>query len=270
MNLSKFLWYTDLHLDKLTPWKKHSFLKLLKKEESTGLILTGDISNGKQICNDLQLIAEFIECPVYFVLGNHDYHWSSLQEIHEKIRNLCVKFPNLIWMTYSGVLHINEEVAFIGIEGWYDAENGNSQYLKLTPDWFLIEEFRNQLNMEARIAIWRKLAQLSADQMANHLERAIEQKYKSIYLLTHYPPWTSATRDVGTLLEKFWLPYNCNLHLGRAIEKVMEHHKKRHVTVLCGHTHTPVDIRISRNIECRVGPGHYFGVPKTDQQIIFL
>jgi Icc protein len=270
MNRLKFLWLTDTHFDKIFPWTLFKFLRFLRKENPSGIILTGDISNGKMTCDHLSLLAQTVKCPIYFVLGNHDLHWSSIEKRYQEIRDLCKKYPNLIWMTEAGVVHINDEVAFIGTEGWYDAENGKPEYLQFTFDWFLIDDFRKLPNMNARIEAWRDIADASATQIANSLEHAIEQKYKSIYVLTHFPPWKEATRDVGTLMEKFWLPYNCNLRLGRAIERTMSNHKKRNVTVFCGHSHTPLDIRINRNIECRVGPGHYLRLPKSDKEVVLI
>jgi predicted phosphohydrolase len=270
MPRQRILWLTDCHLDKVSPWKKQVFRQYLLKERFNGIFLTGDISNGRNTCDDLEMIAQTVSCPIYMVMGNHDYHWLSISQAHHNIKQLCIKYPNLIWLTEAGVIDLNEEVALLGTEGWYDAEEGRPEYLKLTFDWFLIKDFRDLPDMKARIEAWRHLADVSAKQMANALEQAMEQKYKTIYLLTHFPPWKEATRDVGTLLEKFWLPYNTNLRLGRAIEKVMKHHKKRRLVCLAGHTHSPLEIRVSRNIECHVGAGHYLGRPNSDKQIIIL
>lgn len=267
MDRLKFLWFTDTHLDKVTPWKKTFFIKFLQRERPKGVIITGDISNGRNTCADLEFIAQSVPCNIYFVLGNHDYHWGSIEETHQRIRELCKKHTNLIWMTEAGVVHINEEVCFIGTEGWYDAEEGKPEYLKMTFDWFLVDDFRKLSTMEDRIKAWRKLADQSAHDIADKLEKAIEQKYKSIYVLTHFPPWREATRDVGTVMEKFWLPYNCNLRLGRAIEKVMEVHKKRYITVLAGHTHTDCWIHVARNIECKVNKAKYYGELRNEEHI---
>ena len=266
----KYLWYTDTHLDKVTPWTKYMFARHLGRENPKGIFLTGDISNGRQTVSDLELLSTHVACPIYFVLGNHDYHWSSREKTHDNIRKLCQKRPNLIWMTEAGVRELNEEVAVIGTEGWYDADDGKAAYLQFTFDWFLTEDFRKLPDMEARIQAWRDLADKSAVDLADKLEKAIDQGYKNVYVLTHVPPWKEATRDVGTFMEKFWLPYNCNLHLGRGIEKVMANHKKRNVTVLAGHTHCPLHIHVSRNVECSVGSAHYIGISKLYKQTIFI
>lgn len=263
----KYLWFTDTHLDKVTPWTLSQFILHIRKENPTGIFLTGDISNGALTIKHLQMIATFIKCPIYFVLGNHDYHFSSIEKTHQKIRELCKEYPNLIWVTEAGVIHINDEVAIIGTEGWYDVENGNPTYLRLTFDWFMTEDFRKLPSMEARIEYWRELAAKSAHDISDKLEKALEQGYKNIYILTHFPPWKEATRDVGTVMEKFWLPYNTNLSLGRAIEKTMENHKKKHATILAGHTHTDCWIHVTRNIECKISKAKYYGALRNEEHI---
>lgn len=267
MKKKKYLWFTDNHLDKVTPWSLIRFLFHIRKENPDGIILTGDISNGILTPLHLRLLATFIKCPIYFVLGNHDYHFSSINNTHDAIRKLCKKYSNLIWVTDNGIIHINDEVAFIGSEGWYDAENGKPKYLQFTFDWFLIEDFRKLKNMDQRIDAWKELATQSAIDLTSKLEKAIDQNYKTIYVLTHFPPWKEATRDVGTPMEKFWLPYNANLRLGKALENVMKVHKKRYITVLAGHIHTDCWIHVSRNIECKVSKAKYYGELRNEEHI---
>lgn len=263
----KYLWFTDTHLDKVPPWSLIRFILHIRKENPKGVFLTGDISNGVMTAWHLQLLATFIKCPIYFVLGNHDYHFSSIEKTHKKIRELCKKFPNLIWMTDAGVVHLNQEVALIGTEGWYDAEKGKPGYLKFTFDWILTEDFRKLPNWDKRLDFWRQMADQSANDIVDKLEKSIEQGYKTIYILTHFPPWKEATRDVGTMFEKFWLPYNCNIRMGKALKKAMEDHKKRYITVLAGHTHTDCWIHVSRNIECKVSKAKYYGELRNEEHI---
>lgn len=263
----KYLWFTDTHLDKVSPFTLTNFIRRIRKEKPKGVFFTGDISNGAQTPFHLKLLATSLKCPIYFVLGNHDYHFSSFDKMHSRIRELCKKHDNLIWVTDNGVIHLNEEVGLIGAEGWYDAEEGKPHYLQMTFDWFLVKDFRQLPNMQARIDYWRELAKKSADDIADKLEKAIEQDYKTIYVMTHFPPWKEATRDVGTFMEKFWLPYNTNLVLGRNIERVMKDHKKRNVTVLAGHTHTDCWIHVARNIECKVSRAKYYGFLRNEEHI---
>ena len=228
---SKYLWFTDTHLDIVTPWNLIKFILHIRKEKPAGIFLTGDISNGLLIEWHLKLLATYIKCPIYFVLGNHDYHFSSMEKIHNKIRELCKKYSNLIWVTDEGVVHLTEKVALIGHEGWYDAVGGKPEYLKFTFDWWLTKEFRQLPSMLARMEHWKKMSEQSAHDLTDKIEKCIERGYKTVYVLTHFPPWREATRDVGTLLETFWIPYNVNMTLGKALRETMKDHKKRYITV---------------------------------------
>lgn len=263
----KYLWYTDTHLDKVNPVTKFRFINHIVREKPKGVFISGDISNGLLTALDLWLLSKFITCPIYFILGNHDYHFSSIAKTHQKIRELCKKHPNLIWLTEADVIFLTPEVALIGVEGWYDAGIGKPEYLKVTPDWLLIEDFRKLPLMKDRIEAFRGLAEQSCHIITDKLEKALEQDYKTIYIMTHFPPWKEATRDVGTLMEPFWLPYNVNLRLGKAIEAVMKDRNKRHVTVLAGHTHTDCWIHVARNIECKVNRAKYYGSLRNEETI---
>lgn len=265
----KYLWYTDTHLDKKTPWAKANFFRHLKKEDPTGIFLTGDISSGAMLTLDLTLLAKSVNCPIYFVLGNHDYWFSSFEETHDKVRKLCQKYTNLVWLTESDVIHLTPDVALIGAEGWYDVRIGDPKYLKPTFDWMLIKDFRKLSSWEKRVELFRQKSEESCHILVDKIEKCIEQKCKNIYLLTHVPPWKEATRDEGTFMEKIWLPYNVNLALGKAIEESMEDLKKRQLTVLCGHTHTQRNILVSRNVNCLVGDGNYVGFAK-NSNIIYI
>lgn len=263
----KYLWYTDTHLDKVAPWTLARFISHIISEKPKGVFLTGDISTGPLLCPHLKLLARFIKCPIYFVLGNHDYHFIGIEKQHENIRAACKKYDNLVWLTESDIIDLNHEVALIGAEGWYDARLGNPKYLKYTLDWLLTPDFRKLPNMEARVEAFREISNKSNQLLEEKLHKALEQGYKTIYLLTHFPPWKEATRDVGKYLEKFWLPYNVNLNLGQMIEEVMADRKKRNVTVLAGHTHTDAWIHVSRNIECKVNKAKYYGYVRNEETI---
>lgn len=251
-DIKRYLWLSDTHFSGVSPWKLSKFLYKLHKETPSGIFITGDISNGLMTCFHLSLLAKTVSCPIYFILGNHDYHFHSIEGMHKKIRELCEKYSNLIWLKESGVIHLSNEIALIGSEGWHDLQIGDPDYLLFTADWLLTSNFRD-LNLQQRIDYWRYLSNNSIIDITNKLKDAWDQGYKTTYILTHFPPWKEATRDVGTLLENYWLPYNTNIRLGKALEEMMLNDKNKHIEVLCGHTHSPEYIRISKNIHCQVG-----------------
>lgn len=265
---NKYLWLTDTHLNFLNPGRFFSFISKIRKENPEGVFLTGDISEGN-VAFWLKQSAKRIKCPIYFILGNHDLHGSSFKETHFNIKENCQKYSNLIWLEeQNDPIKLDEEVALIGADGWYSANNGNPEYLNYTLDWILIKELRELSNLKLRIERYKELADKSAFLIKERLEMALEQDYKTIYILTHMPPFKEVTRDEGTFSEPFWLPYNVNLQLGNVIKDIMKNRKTRNVIICCGHSHQPEFIRITRNISCQVGrPCNKFSI---NSQTIYI
>lgn len=235
--------------------------------KADGIFITGDISSGYWLESDLRFLARHFDGNIYFVLGNHDYHKRHIASVHDDIRRVCADHPNLIWMTEAGVVPLTEDVAVIGTEGWYDAKHGDENLTKYTTDWLLTFDFLHAGDHTNRLKVWRKMAEKSAMLIESSLSEALEN-YKTVYVLTHFPPWKEATRAVGTILEKFWLPYNTNVAMGEAIERVAGSRKKKRVVVLAGHTHTPCRVRVSNSIECAVAGASYFGKIRPESTIV--
>jgi predicted phosphohydrolase len=258
---NKYIWITDTHITTL--FDRRKVLKIILDENPKGVFHTGDISqSGLTTLTDLEYIGKHITCPFYFNLGNHNIWFSSFEKIHKGVKDLCKQYKNLIWMENESVVSLNDETCVCGVEGWYDARVGDPQYLTYTLDWMFIEELRNLPTMKHRVEMFQDMAKQSAKKAVAKLEKAIEN-HKTVFLLTHYPTVREANRTDGWLPEKFWEPYNCNLILGEELEKVMEKHRKRNLTILSGHIHTP-STTINRNIECRVGRGSYYKISEDE------
>jgi Icc-related predicted phosphoesterase len=250
---SKYLWLTDTHVK---TWSRYQFLNSILDEEPTGVFHSGDITEGFFLEGVLDLIGRKVGRPFIYTYGNHDLHCSDIQTVHAKLRALGAKHKNLIWVDEAGIVPLNEETAVIGSSGFYDAMVGNPDYIRYTFDWWMTKDFRQLPNMKARIEAFRELAKQSAETLSKRLEEALAI-YKSVFLITHYPPWIEGHRATNVIFDRFWEPYNTNITLGKAIEKVMENHKKRHLTVLAGHVHLSTMAVISRSITLRVGKGGY-------------
>jgi hypothetical protein len=263
---SKFLWFTDTHL--LFLWPILKLIIQINREKPKGIFLTGDISNGLMTCHYLWILAKCIRCPIYFVLGNHDLHFCNIKKQHDSIRDLCKKHSNLIWLNDVEKINIGNDTALIGNDGWYDVVNGKPLYLRFTLDWFLVEDFRKMSSMEERIEAWKEMAKQSAIDLISKLEVCIKQGHKNIYMLTHMPPWAAATNNLNTLFDWFWLPYNTNFNLGLAIEDLLKDHQDVNLTVLAGHSHYPKHIKITNNIECRIGEANLLQILHSQSIII--
>ncbi|MCC5791287.1 MAG: metallophosphoesterase [Legionellaceae bacterium] len=67
---------------------RKKFYQEIKNTESGGVLISGDIAEAPSIKEILQELAGFIEKPIYFVLGNHDYYRGQIDEVRREIRGL--------------------------------------------------------------------------------------------------------------------------------------------------------------------------------------
>lgn len=263
--LEKYIWITDPHINNMFPWQKYSFINKIQNEEKPkGVLISGDVSGGPLLSYDLKLLAK-TNIPIYFVLGNHAFWWSSFDKTHKRVRKLTSKYPNLIWLEDKEIVPLDDEICLIGAEDWYSADVGDSKWLKYTFDWFMIKDFRQMNSMEERINAFREIADRGVKNIEHKLKKALELDYKTIYILLHYPPFIEATRDEFSTFGKFWLPYNSNIRMGKAIVNIMKDYKNKHVHILAGHSHEPIFIRASRSVDCQIGEGRYLGIPHSQK-----
>lgn len=249
--MKHFFWLSDPHLNRVGLVEKYKLISNLRKESPDAIFISGDISSGPNLWLDLTIFGQFVKCPVYFILGNHSYWFSSFEKTYEKVNNLCNKYSNLIWLENSDVISLNSDTAMVGGEGWYDVRIGYPGFVKYTFDWFLIKEFRELSSMEERISKFREISAKNADLVCLKLEEAFKT-HNTAYLMHHYPPWEEAIRHPNFVSKAFWTPYNNDIYLGKRLEHLMKLHSDKQLIVLSGHVHSSQDVTISSNITCRV------------------
>lgn len=261
---------SDTHYNLSPPWAKYKHCSHINDENPDKLIHTGDISNGFSLKSDLEYLGSHIKCPIYFVRGNHESQWSSFAKSAKDILEICNKYPNLHWLNRAeeDPIQLSEdgEVGLIGVDGWYDGNYGDRNLLKYSFDWILIKELRHLSSMKIRYDFFVYMAEESAKLAKKKLEKALE-KFKLIYLATHFPPFKGSERSIGTYMEPYWLAYNVNKTLGDEIVKIMNKNKKRQLVVLAGHSHKSIYIQVARNISCIVAEARYTETTKHEDKI---
>lgn len=245
---------------------------MLVDERPDGVFLTGDISDGKSIVAHLKMLSERLACPIYFVLGNHDFWHKSFEQTYQDIRKLTGSIPNLIWLTESPTISLTENVALVGTEGWYDGLAANPRYLDITWDWLYIKELRNLTRLD-RLDYYRKLSTQEADRMEAKLRRAASD-FNEIIVMTHIPPWVEAAPVMTPILSRFKIFRDCSMSydvsvlMGQAIDRVARDFPKTKFRVLAGHTHVQICVQIAPNVEVRVNRAKYLGRPGDAEHII--
>jgi predicted phosphohydrolase len=270
--MKKFVRYTDTHLNFAWSWERRRFAAMLVDERPDGILLTGDISDGRLLVAHLNELAANLACPIYFVLGNHDFWHKGFEQTYAEVQKMTAKTPNLIWLTLSPVISLTEDVALVGTEGWYDGLAANPRYLDLTWDWLNIKELRH-LTRLARLDYYRELSRLEAVRMEDKLRAAVVG-HKEIVVMTHIPPWAEAAPVKTPILSHFkvfrdcWTAYDVSVHMGQSIERVAKEFPEKKFRVLAGHTHVQTWVQVAPNIEVHVNRAKYLGKPGDAEHLI--
>lgn len=248
---------SDIHLDHLQYSNIIDFCQQINKTKLDGILITGDISNGKQIITHLEILSTNIVIPIYFCLGNHDFWTSSFEYIRKCLSELHK--PNLHFLDTSSVLSLTQDTALIGHSGWYDGLNGDINHSGFFPNG--MPEFRFVTNF---IGLSRqdkkdKLIQLTTE-AADILEKQLIEALKNhntIYLGTHVPPYREASWFKGKISDEDGAPFFSNRIIGERLTKIMEQNKDKRLIVLCGHSHEEAFYKPIPNIDVYTASASY-------------
>lgn len=249
----KLVWLSDLHLDAANEQRQRQLFNVMLAEHSDAILIGGDISNGTASFAYMKYIASLTKQPIYFVLGNHDFYYSSIEKNREMARQLSKECGNLIYLTDGVIAELAPETGLVGHDGWSDGRVGN--FLDSTimlNDYLLIEELKNISHTE-RLKRLEALGDEGAIYAKIALEKAFE-KYGQVIFLTHTPPFREACCYEGKMSDDNWAPHFVCRALGDALMEVMNDRSDKRLLVLCGHSHSSADVQILPNL--RVVAGH--------------
>lgn len=255
--MHKIAWATDTHLDRLTERDYQEYKEYLLELSPECLVISGDIAEGEVVCKTLSDFDETFDFPIYFVLGNHDFYFSSFAAVEENVRELVKQSKNLCWLSEKGVVKLNDSTVLIGIEGWGDARNGTLNLSEgATRDIMTISDYKTLNRQEIG-----KLLNSKGDQYANKLRpvllKAVEN-YKNVILVTHVPPFVDVCFDRSfRVIGEFKQPFYTCKAIGDLLLEVLTENPECHATVLCGHTHEKADVKILENLRVRVKESGY-------------
>ena len=262
------LWLSDLHLDQADRGKTGILLDQISGIAYGALVVTGDISNASQLPGHLRMLAAAsAPRPMYFILGNHDYYDSSIGEVEGNVAAICRTVKNLHHLGGDEIIPLGSGVALIGHGGWADARAGYGRHTVIdSPDRHRIDDFLH-LDRQAMLARMRTLGRDSAAIIRHTLPLALS-RHRHVVIATHVPPFPETARYNGQRCGEAHLPHYTNLSAGLAIRGIARAFPKNFITILCGHAHSPVRMRILPNLEVRVG-GAQTGNPAVQDLIRF-
>lgn len=278
--MTKYAWASDIHLDFLRndEQKIVKFTESLVKDNPTGIILTGDISTAKQLTYHLSIMERVAQRPIYFVLGNHDYYYGSIDEVRKNMHELSNISPFLKHLSTTPYVQLTPSTALVGCDGWYDCQHGDWKNSTFSmSDWQIIHDFLQVsggntgmyggggFNKGAIVSLARKLAHQSVQHIHDGIKAAA--KYAtSIIVATHVPPFKEAHVYNGRTADDNAQPWYTNKLLGDMLLDAAKAYPKIRFTCVAGHTHGRVKWQASSNLYCYVAGANY-GKPALEQLI---
>jgi predicted phosphohydrolase len=252
------VWLSDIHLDRATPDRIERFIDQLRKTRADAAILTGDTAHAVRLVTDLQRVAEALDGPLWFVLGNHDHYGSSVGAVRDAVLALGQTTPNAGWLPPAGVVTLPDKRALVGVDGWADGRHGSPLTTPvLLNDDHLIAELARQDSRRARLVVRRTLADADAVRLATLLDRAASAGHRSILVATHVPPFVEALPPGSRVAHPDWYPVLVSGATGRVLKQFAARHPTIDIEVLAGHSHRHSDTRLAPNLRVRVAEARY-------------
>lgn len=255
--MNNIAWATDIHLDRLTERDYSEYKEYLQELNPDCLVISGDVAEGEFVCKALKDFNDSLDFPVYFVLGNHDFYFSSFAEAEINVREVVGQSANLQWLSEKGIVKLNNSMALIGIEGWGDARNGTLNLSEASSrDVLSIGDYKG-LSREEISEFLKSKGDKYAEKLRPILIDAVEN-YKNVILVTHVPPFVEACFDRSLrIIGEFKQPFYTCKAIGDRLLEVMTANPECRLTVLCGHTHEKADVKILENLRVRVKESGY-------------
>jgi len=257
----KLAWSTDIHLNFLDADERQKFYQKIIELKSDAAIISGDIAEAPSVVSLLIEMADHINLPIYFVLGNHDYYRGQVSEVRKAVTTLTDSHKNLFWLPAAGIQKLKKSLILVGQDGWADGRFGDYQRspVVLNDSRMIADLF--QAKILGKLPLLEKMQQLAdrdAEQLKIDLIAALNENPKDVLVLTHVPPFREACMHQGQISDDDWLPYFSSKAIGDVLLEIAQQHSSVNFLVLCGHTHSEANYSPLNNLTVRAGNAEYY------------
>ncbi len=254
--MKRIIWSTDIHLDFVGQMAFDDYAKRLADAAPDIILLSGDIADSRTVIDNLTLLDDRLTCPICFVLGNHDFYYSSISVMRDEVRQLCAQREELVYLTNHACVEISERVGLVGHDSWADARVGDyDRSMVMLNDYQLIRELAG-LKKQKRRSVLQALGDAAAADVRQLLPQALE-RYEQVFFLTHVPPLREACWHLGHISDDQWSPHFTCQAMGDTLLEIARQYPHRQLTVLCGHTHSPGECHPLPNLHIITGAAEY-------------
>jgi predicted phosphohydrolase len=253
-------WLADLHLNFMNERGRRRFVDRVAATKPDAVLIGGDIADGWTVVPALELLAARVTCPVYFVLGNHDFYHRSIAAVRAQVR-AAIQDTGLVYLPDAGVVALCPGVALVGHDGWADGRNGDFAGSSFAPnDFNHIHDFQVFGEKTQRLRLMQSLAGEAAEYLGRVLPEAAGTS-EQVLVVTHVPPFAGASWYRGRPSGADRLPFYSSRCIGDVLLDVMARHPECQATVLAGHTHGACRFEAAANVEVRTTEAEY-GKPR--------
>ena len=249
---TQLLWLSDIHFDRADEETRARFLRKINNMEYDAAVITGDISSSSNLASHLRDLAE--SCyprPLHVVMGNNDFHGSSIENVEKLVEGVCQKHNNLRHLGYGEIIPLGEGLAIVGHRGWADGKAGWGHRTVIeNRDHRSIDDLRilSKSDMFGRMEHYGRE---SADYFRKVLPYALT-RFQHVIVATHVPPFAEVAQYNGKRCGPTHLPHFTNVSAGHAIRGIARQFPRRQITIICGHTHCATEAKILDNLTVRV------------------
>jgi predicted MPP superfamily phosphohydrolase len=256
----QYAWLTDIHLNFIDDVARQKFYQEIVNTKCDGVLISGDIAEATCVVDILNEMVKYIDRPIYFVLGNHDYYRGQIQEVHDTMTELTRHNDKLFWLPAAGIQKLDNNTFLLGQDGWADGRLGDYQNSRvvLNDSRMIADLFQEKiLGKYQLLSKMQELADADASKLQNNLEQATSKNPKRIIVLTHVPPFKEACLHEGEISGDDWLPYFVSKIMGDVLANIAKENPAINFLVLCGHTHSKASVRWSDNLLIEAGNAEY-------------
>jgi 3',5'-cyclic-AMP phosphodiesterase len=264
--MKRLVWVTDIHLNFISMAEVEAFCHRIASARPDAVLAGGDIGEAPNVAHYLQILADRLERPIYFVLGNHDFYFGSITQVRREAAELMRRSKWLRYLPCCGVVELTESACLIGHDAWGDGRIGDYAGSRvMLNDYLLIEELTG-LDWDTRLRKLNALGDEAADYLRLLLPDALA-RFRHVLTLLHVPPFREACWHEGRISGEDWLPHFTCKAVGDLLRDAMLARPDRRMSVLCGHTHGAGEARVLPNLEVKTGGAEY-GSPSLQELLI--
>jgi predicted MPP superfamily phosphohydrolase len=252
----KLAWLTDTHLNLINLSVRQEFYQKIINTQCHGVLISGDIAEAPCLEDILKEMMCFIQKPIYFVLGNHDYYRDEVNQIRKTMIALTKEQDNLFWLSGSDLQQLSKDTFLVGQDGWADGRLGNfnDSRVELNDSLLIADLFQAKILGRSQLQTkMQQLADLDASQLQEKITQALIKKPKTVIVLTHIPPFKEACWDNGKIASDDWLPYLASKASGDVLMSLCTKYHDVDFLVLCGHSHSQAKYSPLPNLKVEVG-----------------